>query len=81
MSYCGDNHTGIEELAQRMSDGVEVSLLWNRVSDSLSVVVRDLRSDETFEFAVARSRGLEAFKHPYAYAAFRGVDYAEPIHA
>lgn len=61
------------ELDHRDSDGIEVSLLWNRSDNSLSVYVCDTRSDEAFEFTVEPSEAREAFQHPYAYAARLGT--------
>ncbi len=58
-----------EELAYRESDGVEVSLLWNRASGSLSVFVFDAKTGETLDYVVPAQSALEAFEHPYAYAA------------
>jgi hypothetical protein len=59
------------ELASRESDGVHVQLLWHPQDNTLTVSVEDARVGERFEFAVERDRGLEAFYHPFAYAAAR----------
>jgi hypothetical protein len=69
------------ELAYRENDGIEVSLLWNRADDSVSVVVTDARNEEAFEFAAAPEAALDAFEHPFAYApaAERGA-CATPAH-
>lgn len=56
-------------LASRESDGVHVLLLWHPRDDSLTVSVEDSRDGQCFELNVDRSRGLDAFYHPYAYAA------------
>jgi hypothetical protein len=59
-----------EELASRTSNGLEVTLLWQRDhQDSVHVRVIDARTDEAFELTVAGENALEAFYHPYAYAA------------
>lgn len=63
------------ELAFRESDGIEVSLLWNRATDTVSVLVADMRSGDAFELPVEGESPLEVFNHPYAFAAFRGIDY------
>ena len=60
---------GAKELASRESDGVHVLLFWHPLEDSLTVSVEDARAGERFEFSVDRSRGLDAFYHPFAYAA------------
>jgi hypothetical protein len=63
------------ELDARVDDGVEVSLLWRRRTDTLAVFVNDTRSGETFAIEVESTYALDAFHHPYAYAAARGVEY------
>lgn len=65
----------IRELATRTSNGVEVTLLWDRRSDELTVCVNDANAGVYFELAAERNRALEVFHHPYAYAAARGVVY------
>jgi hypothetical protein len=60
-----------EELDYREADGIEISLLWNRDSDTLSVHVFDTKVGECLEIAVPAGDALEAFRHPYAYAALR----------
>ena len=63
------NHT-IEELAHRTSDGIDVSLVWDRVDGTLRVVVVDSRDGLTFELPAREGRqALERFYHPFAYAA------------
>ena len=74
------------ELAYRAADGVEVGLFWNTASDDrLLVVVDDTHSGDLFELEVSAAEALDAFEHPYAYAAHRGVEYAAglrtPVHA
>jgi hypothetical protein len=63
------------ELAHRVNDGVEVVLLWHDTTNELTVSVSDARSDAYFELAVEPARALDAFYHPYSYAAFNGVPY------
>jgi hypothetical protein len=58
------------ELAHRTGDGIDVQLLWNRRDGRLTVVVDDLRNGGSFELAPADgSEALDAFYHPFAYAA------------
>src|SRR5262249_10520298 len=40
------------ELAQRAADGVEVTLYWDSICDSVAVEVRDASSEKTFEITV-----------------------------
>lgn len=69
-----DNNQGLfAELAYRENDGIEVSLLWNRANDDLSVHVYDSKQDECLEIPVGDASPLHVFDHPYAYAAFRGL--------
>jgi hypothetical protein len=57
------------ELAQRFSDGIEVSLWWNERTDRVTIKVYDARVDEAFEFEVDGRSALDAYRHPFAYAA------------
>ena len=57
------------ELAARESDGVRVLLLWHPRANTLSVSVEDLRVGDRFRLAVTPDRALDAFYHPFAYAA------------
>jgi hypothetical protein len=57
------------ELAARESDGIHVSLLWHPDDDGVTVSVEDARVGECFRLAVAPDRALDAFYHPFAYAA------------
>jgi hypothetical protein len=57
------------ELALRESDGVRVVLLWHPREDAVTVSVEDVRADHCFELDVERERALDAFYHPFAYAA------------
>jgi hypothetical protein len=57
------------ELASRESDGVHVLLLWHPKEDAVTVSVDDSRGGRCFELAVDRRKALDAFYHPFAYAA------------
>ena len=59
------------ELAHRTSDGIEVTLYWTKPSSQVTLTVVDTRSDEALEFDVDGNVALDAFRHPYAYAATR----------
>jgi hypothetical protein len=59
------------DLAHRCSDGLDVVLWWSPEDDAVAVEVLHLASDTSFELAVERSRALEAFYHPFAYASRR----------
>lgn len=66
----------IRELDHRMDDGIDVTLLWYPQTSRVSVAVVDVRSGEAFELTVAGEGALEAFKHPYAYAARGRTEHA-----
>jgi len=57
------------ELDHRASNGIEVTLFWIQPTNRVSVEVLDSRFDEVFEFEVDGSVALDAFNHPFAYAA------------
>jgi hypothetical protein len=62
------------ELAHRAADGIEVLLIWDRSDGQLRVVVDDLRDGGSFELLAGDGRqALDAFYHPFAYAAARGL--------
>jgi hypothetical protein len=72
-------NTGLRELAHRSADGIDVTLLWTSLTDTLSVVVRDWRTNDAFELVLdSTDDALDVFHHPYAYAAWRGIDYRMP---
>jgi hypothetical protein len=56
-------------LAHRVSGGIHVSLHWDRIDDTLTLVVYDAKSSNYFELDVPRDRALDAFHHPYAFLA------------
>ena len=72
--------TGTRELDHRNADGVDVTLLWHPTGDFLSVVVSDERIGQAFELVLDdRDNAMDVFNHPYAYAAWHGIDInAEP---
>ncbi|MCW2657585.1 MAG: hypothetical protein JWR06_1778 [Jatrophihabitans sp.] len=67
--------TTIVELDYRRSGAFEVSLLWHRDLEAVSLNIRDSRSCRSLELPVAQDRALQAFRHPFAYAASIGIDY------
>jgi hypothetical protein len=63
-------------LAERSNAGVHVSLVWAEKTNAVAVLVHDDTTDDRFELAVESGvSALDVFQHPYAYAAWRGVDY------
>lgn len=61
--------TDCRELDHRISDGIEVTLFWTKSTNRVTVEVLDRRSRERLEFDVDRHHALDAFRHPYVYAA------------
>jgi hypothetical protein len=59
------------ELAHRISNGIDVRLFWGQSSNRVTIAVFDSHSDEALEFDVDAGAALDAFNHPYAYAATR----------
>ena len=65
--------TGRRELAYRANDGIEVTLFWSKAQNTVSLEVIDTRSGVILGLDVDHHAALEAFHHPYAYAAGRQV--------
>jgi hypothetical protein len=61
--------TTYTELHHRSADGIQVSLLWSRLTNSLTVAVEDTRSGVSFELPAPAEKALDVFEHPFAYAA------------
>ncbi len=59
------------ELAQRRSGTDEVLLLWYPEHERVELAVRDVATGAGFHFEVAPGCAIDAFHHPYAYAARR----------
>jgi hypothetical protein len=64
----------LRELDVRHNDGIEVRLLWDPATDRVVLSVQDRRDGEAFELTLGPGDSpVEAFRHPYAYAARHGV--------
>jgi hypothetical protein len=59
---------GQRELDRRTSDGIDVRLLWDALTDRVLLALSDERSGQSFTFEVEPSEALTAFQHPFAYA-------------
>ncbi len=59
------------ELAQRLSGTVEVLLLWHPQIERVELSVLDLTTGAGFQIEVVPANAIDAFYHPYAYAAWR----------
>jgi hypothetical protein len=59
----------LRELDQRISDGIDVRLLWRPEDDRTIVTVSDSKTGAFFTLEVApNQRALDVFHHPFAYA-------------
>ena len=63
----------LKELDRRLSNRIEVSLLWDERDNSVMVSVVDIRSGESFDVEASADNALEVFHHPYAHAARQGL--------
>jgi hypothetical protein len=68
MTVRTDTISRFKELDYRENDGIEVSLLWSKIDNSLTVRVVDTKTDEKFRLAVRADEAMEVFRHPFAYA-------------
>ena len=59
------------ELARRRSGTLEVRLLWRPRIDGVELSVSDVTTGEGFQIEVAPETAMDAYHHPYAYAARR----------
>ena len=59
------------ELARRRSGADEVLLVWHPDGDRIELSVLDATTGEGFHLEVEPGRAMDAFYHPYAYAAWR----------
>jgi hypothetical protein len=60
--------SAVRELDHRTSDGIDVRLLWDALTDRVSLALADERSGESFTVEVDPGEALSAFQHPFAYA-------------
>ena len=72
-----DNHTPPVVLASRENTGIRVTLLWAVDTNTTAVLVRDDSTNDQFELLVEpEANPIDVYHHPYAYAAWRGIDYS-----
>jgi hypothetical protein len=63
----------VRELAERTSNGTVMRLFWLQGTQELWVEICEPEFDVTIVIPAEPDRALEAFHHPYAYAAAHGV--------
>lgn len=59
--------TKTRELAHRVTSDVEVTLLWRKRDNFVTLRLVEVATGIEFEFGVPPENALDAFKHPYAY--------------
>jgi hypothetical protein len=64
-----DDVTPARELDARTADGITVVLLWRPGDPGVLLRVDDAKTGVRFELPVPGADALEAFHHPFAYAA------------
>ena len=65
----------LRELDHRTSDRIDVWLLWRESDNQVLVSVADEKTGDMFTIELREGeRPLDVFHHPYAYAAFHGID-------
>jgi hypothetical protein len=69
----------LKELDYRSGDQIEVSLLWSPESGQLAVVVVDKATSEEFAMEVEPGEAMEVFRHPFAYADKRHLEFRRPL--
>ena len=67
MSTTAAIDTSQQELAQRVSGGLEVTLFRNVRDSSTSIELRHAAITEPISFRVPPDRALDAFHHPFVY--------------
>jgi hypothetical protein len=55
------------ELAHRSNGQIDVSLLWRKLDNSLTLVLVEVATGVEFELPIPSEDALDAFNHPYAY--------------
>ena len=55
------------ELAHRATSCVEVTLLWRKLDNALTLRLVEVATGLEFEIVVRPEDALDAFNHPYAY--------------
>jgi len=74
MSRFAPRHSVV--LARRTNNGTSVTLLWAEKTNFVFVDVRDCLTGHEFRLVVPPgANALDVYEHPYAYAAWQGVDY------
>jgi hypothetical protein len=73
LDWVGEKTDPTIELAYREDSHASVALLWNREDGTLKVSVHEVATENPLELIVGEDEALDAFYHPYAYAARAGA--------
>jgi len=72
--------TQLREVDSRTTDGIEVRMLWSEHDRRVIVAVHDAKTGHAFSLVVGeRDSAAHVFAHPYAHAAWRGIQ-PRPAH-
>ena len=69
------------ELAHRRNSDVEVTLLWRKHDNLLTLRLVELGTGVEFELSIPPENALDAFHHPYAYLTTHSVEPLELLAA
>ncbi len=68
------------ELHSRVTDGIQIRMLWNGRDGRVTVTVADDKTGDAFVVEVLDGeRAMDVFHHPYAYAAWHGIETSVPL--
>jgi hypothetical protein len=74
-------HT-MRELHSRTVDGIHVRMLWHERDGRVTIAVADDKTGDAFAVEVREGeRAMDVCHHPYAYAAWRGMETHTPLTA
>lgn len=65
----------VREISQRVSCGLEITLLWHGREQVLSVMLQNLNTGATLELLADPAAARYAFEHPFPYATRLHIDY------
>jgi hypothetical protein len=65
-----ESEVKFKELDHRISDGIDIWMLWNEGNNEVTVLVNDAKTGEQFEVVVKEGQNaLDVYNHPFAYKA------------
>lgn len=69
------------ELAHRVTSDVEVTLLWRKRDNFLTLRLVEVATGVEFEVGIRPEDAMDAFNHPYAYLSCRAAEPEDLIAA